>query len=249
MRRVFIGFKGWQAQDHLLDRMTLADLFRAYFTYPAIQISIVLSLLSLAAAVYFADSLLLLLLIVVLAPLVYSLVEYVLHRYVLHGRFLYRSKATAAIWKRVHYDHHQDPANLAVLFGDMRTTLPPILLIAIPPGYLIHGIGGAAMAVCCGVLLVALYEFCHAAQHLPYEPASRYLRRLKKRHLAHHFHNETGNFGITTPFWDRRFGTNYDRTSERPRSATVRNLGYAGEEAARYPWVQQLTAEDARAGQ
>ena len=37
--------------------------------------------------------------------------------YVLHGRYLYRSSWTAALWKRIHYDHHQDPNDLHVLFG------------------------------------------------------------------------------------------------------------------------------------
>ena len=40
----------------------------------------------------------------------YPLVWYLLHRFVLHGSFLYRSRWTAALWKRIHFDHHRDPA-------------------------------------------------------------------------------------------------------------------------------------------
>ena len=36
-----------------------------------------------------------------------ALVWYVLHRFVLHRAWLYRSQLTAALWKRIHYDHHR----------------------------------------------------------------------------------------------------------------------------------------------
>ena len=49
---------------------------------------------------------------------------------------------------------------------------------------------------------------------------------LKARHLAHHFHDESGNFGIVDFNVDRLFGTLYRRPGERPRSPTVFNLGY-----------------------
>jgi hypothetical protein len=69
--------------------------------------------------------------------------------------------------------------------------------------------------------------------------------------LAHHFHNEQGNFGITNFFWDRVLGTYYDSPKVYPRSETVFNLGYCGDEVTRYPWVARLsemTLEEAIAG-
>ena len=238
-----VGGRAWSEQEYLLDKMTLTDLIRAYLTYPTIQLNAVLAAIALAVALYLHDSVVRLIVITAIAVVVYSLVEYLLHRFVLHARVLYRSKATAALWKRVHFDHHQDPSNLAVLFGDMRTTWPPIFVLAAPPGYLIHGVAGAAAAVFCAVVLFSAYEFCHCFQHLAYEPKNRYFRRLKKRHLLHHFHNETGNFGITSHFWDLAFGTNYDEAAERSRSENVRDLGYAGDEVERYPWVKELSNE------
>jgi sterol desaturase/sphingolipid hydroxylase (fatty acid hydroxylase superfamily) len=55
--------------------------------------------------------------------------------------------------------------------------------------------------------------------------------------MAHHFHNETGNFGITTTFVDRLVGTLYQDRDERPRSPHVYDLGYDAAEAQRFPWV------------
>ncbi len=76
-------------------------------------------------------------------------------------------------------------------------------------------------------------------QHLNYTPKSAWLRRIKKHHMAHHFHNETGNFGITSTFVDRLLGSHYADGRARPRSAHIYDLGYDEAEAARYPWVAE----------
>ncbi len=69
--------------------------------------------------------------------LAYPIAWYLIHRFVLHSRFLYRSPLTAALWKRIHFDHHQDPHRMDVLFGSPLTTLPTILAILLPLGWLI----------------------------------------------------------------------------------------------------------------
>ncbi len=69
------------------------------------------------------------------------------------------------------------------------------------------------------------------------------MRRIKRLHLAHHFHNEAGNFGITNFLWDRALGTFYAHPREVPKSATVFNLGYADATAERWPYVARLTAD------
>lgn len=104
--------------------------------------------------------------------LVYPVVWYLLHRYVLHGRVLYKIKWTATLWKRIHFDHHQDPHLLDVLFGAPVTTLPTIAFITLPIGYLIGGVGTAAAAFGTGVAITCIYEFFHCIQHLNYKPRS-----------------------------------------------------------------------------
>ena len=81
-------------------------------------------------------------------------------------------------------------------------------------------------------------------QHLPYTPKNRWLREIKRRHLAHHFYSERGNYGITSGVWDRVFGTLYESPRDMPRSETTYNLGYAGAERDRYPWVAELSASE-----
>jgi sterol desaturase/sphingolipid hydroxylase (fatty acid hydroxylase superfamily) len=240
-----IGLNLWAGRRYFLNRMSLRELLVAYFTHHSILTYLGLIAASLWVVVTFAPSARPPLLAALVIVLIYPLVEYLLHRHVLHSRFLYRHKATAALWKRIHYDHHQNPNDLAVLFGALYTTLPTIFVIATPIGWSIGGLAGAASAFATALALFALYEFCHCVQHLPFTPRYEWLRTLKKHHLAHHFHSEQGNFGITSFVWDRAFGTLYRGVQEVPRSATVHNLGYAGSEREAYPWVAELSDDDA----
>lgn len=233
----------WNNRRYHLDRMSLRELVRAYFAYPAIQVYLALSVLSGAAAVLWAQSPLPLLIGASAAVLLYPLAWYLLHRFVLHGAFLYKMRWSAALWKRIHFDHHRDPHDLRVLFGSLVNTLPTILIVTAPLGYAVGGWAGAAAAASAGMLTTCAYEFCHCIQHLAYEPKSAFLRRIKRLHLAHHYHNETGNFGITNFFWDRVLGTLYAHPREVPKSATVFNLGYADAVAERWPHVARLTED------
>jgi sterol desaturase/sphingolipid hydroxylase (fatty acid hydroxylase superfamily) len=231
----------WKTRTHNLSRMNLRELVPAYFSYPAIQTYIALAVINIALVFYFGGDLLRLALAVPLALLVYPFVWYLLHRFVLHGRFLYRSRWTAAAWKRIHFDHHQDPNDLRVLFGALYTTLPTIAVVTVSIGGAIGGPAAAAAAFATGLITTCFYEFCHCVQHLNYAPKSAFLQRIKRLHLAHHFHNESGNFGITNFLWDRAFATYYAKAKDVARSPTVFNIGYTAAEAARFPWVQQLS--------
>jgi sterol desaturase/sphingolipid hydroxylase (fatty acid hydroxylase superfamily) len=228
-------------RTHNLDRMTLPELVRAFFTYPAVLTYLTLSAVSIALVFRWMESPLRLIPAAVIAIFVYPLVWYLLHRFVLHGRYLYKSRFTASGWKRIHFDHHQDPHNLRVLFGALYTTLPTIAVVTLPVGYLIAGPAGAATAFATGLLTTVFYEFCHCVQHLNFAPKSKFLQRIKRLHLQHHFYNEQGNYGITNYAWDKLLGTYYGTARERPKSATVFNLGYTEEEARRYPWVAAMS--------
>jgi len=240
-----ISWRPWVHRRYRLDKMTLGDLVVAYLTHYSILVYFALAAVSIALTWHFAEGWAGPLAAVAVTLLVYPAAEYFLHRFVLHGRFLYKSPLTAKVWKRIHYDHHADPHDLAVLFGALYTTLPTIALVALPLGWLVGGNAGAFAALGTALLLFAGYEFCHCVQHLPFTPKNRWLREIKRRHLAHHFHNEQGNFGITSGLWDRLLGTFYEHPREVPRSPTTFNLGYTGEERERYPWVAEASPSEA----
>jgi sterol desaturase/sphingolipid hydroxylase (fatty acid hydroxylase superfamily) len=238
------SIRAWSGREYRLDKMTLRDLVVAYFSHYSIQVYIVLAVASAVASAALAPGWREPLWGIVLVFFLYPLAEYALHRWVLHARFLYRQAWTAKVWKRIHYDHHQNPHDLGVLFGALYTTLPTIALITLPLGWLIGGASAAFAAFATALLVFAGYEFCHCVQHLPFTPRNRWLREIKKRHLAHHFHSEQGNFGITSSLWDKLLGTVYDTPREVPRSPTTHNLGYTPDERERYPWVAELSASD-----
>jgi sterol desaturase/sphingolipid hydroxylase (fatty acid hydroxylase superfamily) len=248
----------WRREHHL-DRMTLKELVVAYFQYPAIIAYLLLAAAAVAGFAWQPAPLIPTLAAIVAASLVYPLFWYLIHRYVLHSRWMFKVPWLARTWKRIHYDHHQDPNHLEVLFGALHTTLPTIAIGVFPLGYAIGaawsgswalGIGGAAggaglgaglAALATGLVTTCFYEFVHCIQHLAYKPKNRKLAEMKRRHMAHHFHDENGNYGITSFFWDRAFGTYYDRPERPQKSPTVFNLGYDEQAAERWPWVAELS--------
>ena len=236
-----------RGRSYDLGKMDFRGLVGAFFTYPTVLLYLGLS----AAAGYGAVRYGILRMPVqaiglgILTFLVYAVVWYVLHRWVLHSTLLFRSPLTARLFKRVHYDHHQDPHQMAVLFGSPATTLPTIVAITWPMGWAVAGTAGSFCAVFAGVTITLFYEFSHCCCHLNYTPRQAWLVRVKRLHMAHHFHNEVGNYGIVS-FWpDRLLGTLHEDPSTQPRSPTVLNIGYDEEAADRYPWVAALSASAA----
>ncbi|HEV2747819.1 MAG TPA: sterol desaturase family protein [Allosphingosinicella sp.] len=226
--------------------MSLRDLVVAYAQYPAIIGYVLLALAALGLFAWRPAPLLPALLAAAAAAFAYPLVWYALHRWVLHSRWMFKVPALARTWKRIHYDHHQDPNHLEVLFGALHTTVPTLALASVPIGWAIGsrwdaGFGGACIALATALVTTCVYEFVHCIQHLAYKPRSKWLAEMKKRHLAHHFHDETGNFGITTFFWDKIFRTYYDRAERPAKSPTVFNLGYTPEVAEKWPHVARLS--------
>ena len=243
----------WRREHHL-DKMTLKELVSAYLTYPAIMGYFALAAGAIALYARRPAPLTPTLVAIAAATMIYPLVWYVLHRWVLHSRWMFKMPLMASTWKRIHYDHHQDPNHLEVLFGALHTTVPTIAAATLPVGWLIglafagHGphaadapFGAAMAAFATGLLTTCFYEFCHCIQHLAYKPKNKWLAEMKKRHMAHHFHDENGNYGITSFVWDRLFGTFYDRPQRPKKSPTVFNLGYTPEMAEKYPHVAKLS--------
>ncbi len=221
--------------------MTLGELLEGYFRHHAIQTYIVVGVAGVGYALSTGTPLPGLLWSALWAILSFPFFWYLIHRYVLHGTWLARSPFTSALWKRIHFDHHQDPQDWHFLFGAVYTTLPSIALVMVPVGYWIAGWPGAAAAMGTGSLVYCFYELCHCLEHFSYTPKYEILRRMKRAHMAHHFHNEQGNYGITNFLWDSIFQTYYDDKKHAPKSTTIFNLGYDQAMADKYPWVAKLS--------
>ncbi len=228
-------------RSHYLDRMTLRDLIVAYFQHYTIIVYLALAVLCAIVWTMYPATSLETAGCVALAVFAWPLTWYCLHRWVLHGRWMYKIPTLAKTWKRIHYDHHQDPNHLEVLFGALSNTLPTLAIISLPLGYLIGGVGGAAAAFGWVLLVTCYNEFIHCIQHLSFKPRNKIIANMKARHVAHHYHDESGNFGIANLMWDRILGTLYDKKDRPQRSVTVFNLGYDEAAARDYPWVADLS--------
>lgn len=238
--------KAWQGRSYDLGKMTLSELWAAYLTCPAINLYILLAIITATYALVTAKSWGRLVWPVIVVFILYPFVWYGLHRFILHGRWLYKMNWSAGLWKRIHFDHHQDPHKLEVLFGSPANTIPTMLVITGPVGYLISGWSGACAAFSMALITTCVYEFFHCIQHLNYKPKSPLVQKLKREHMLHHFHNESANMGIVSFSPDRIFHSYFKTAKDCPKSRTVFNLGYDLEEARRYPKVMELTGAPPR---
>jgi sterol desaturase/sphingolipid hydroxylase (fatty acid hydroxylase superfamily) len=126
---------------------------------------------------------------------IWTLVEYILHRYVLHH---------VPYIKDMHGSHHNDqtaligtPIWLSLALFVCLVYLP--LQLAVPT--LAGGLTAGFMA---GYLW---YVSVHHLIHHNGLGHSAYADRLKRRHMLHHHFDDEGNFGVTSGFWDRVFAT------------------------------------------
>jgi sterol desaturase/sphingolipid hydroxylase (fatty acid hydroxylase superfamily) len=129
-----------------------------------------------------------------LALLLGTLVEYLLHRFFLHARS--RNFVT-----RRHRMHHK--SNLAdTLWGDFRDFLPGMIPLCWV-GFLHSAAAGMAFLIGC-----VAYVFVLALVHkLSHERPKLIFWMHPNSHDLHHDGTPCANFGIVTRFWDVVFGT------------------------------------------
>lgn len=118
-------------------------------------------------------------------------------KYAIHGWMSHRFVTFAT---PLHQVHHHDPAAVFAV----RAWLPAAAVLAA----LLIGFGMTpAIVFICGLTGgFVMYEAVHYRLHFT-SPASRYEERLRTRHLAHHLAMKDRCLGVTSPLWDRVFGT------------------------------------------
>ncbi|KAF9314927.1 fatty acid alpha-hydroxylase [Podila horticola] len=136
----------------------------------------------------------------------WTLAEYVIHRFLFHlDDFL----PDTTFWQVAHFllhgIHHYLPMDR------LRLVMPPALAVAlaIPINKLIHSAlpYAQAYAVFSGLLLgYVLYDMTHYYLHHA-KVFKIHFREMKTYHLAHHYKNFEGGYGITSKIWDKVFNT------------------------------------------
>ena len=137
-----------------------------------------------------------------LGVLLWTLTEYLIHRYVFH----YEPKTR---WgKRLHYVihgvHHDYPNDAR------RLVMPPV--VSIPLAFLFYGLflvffGSLTPPVFAGLVFgYVCYDMLHyATHHLAMKRGASLW--LKQYHLRHHFKDDEVGYGISSPLWDYVFRT------------------------------------------
>ncbi|KDP34614.1 hypothetical protein JCGZ_11137 [Jatropha curcas] len=135
--------------------------------------------------------------------LIWTLLEYSLHRFVFH------IKTKTYWWNTLHYlihgCHHKHPMD------GLRLVFPPAAtaVLCVPFWNLVQLFATPSTAPALfggGLLGYVMYDCTHYYLHHG-QPSSGVPKDLKKYHLNHHFRIQNMGFGITSALWDRVFGT------------------------------------------
>ncbi len=126
----------------------------------------------------------------------WTFAEYQLHRWVFHH---------VPYIKDMHEEHHDDQK--ALIGTPSWLSLAIVLFVVLLPAILLAGMSygaGFTAGLALGYFFYILVH--HGVHHWKVRPGG-YLYRLKHRHALHHHFDDLGNFGVTTGFWDKVFGT------------------------------------------
>ncbi len=129
----------------------------------------------------------------------WTLLEYVLHRFVFHGR------SAKSLGAREHRRHHAQVDYFAPWWQKALAALVTTAIV-LPLAALIAGLVSGAAFTLGFILMYLLYEVLHRRAHT-HPPHNRYGRWRRKNHFAHHFVDPRLAQGVTTPLWDIVFGT------------------------------------------
>lgn len=147
------------------------------------------------------------LLICLVGLTLWTFVEYLTHRFILHR---------LPVIRLLHAMHHARPS--AYVGTPLWVSLSGFTLVAFLPLRAIAG-HDVAIGITCGLIVgYVWYLLVHDAVHR-WRLGYSWIRKARLRHLLHHRTGEpSGNFGVTTDFWDGVFFTKIGQHASSHRS-------------------------------
>lgn len=149
----------------------------------------------------------------------WSFMEYVLHRFAFH------EARGSNYGSREHLRHHGSEDTVLESWYLSWAGVLLVSLALIPFLGRLAGQPDLGWGVGLGYLVAyGFYDLVHWRAHR--RPcANRYEAMVRKHHFVHHFHAPLKNHGVTTPFWDHVFGTYVEVDKVRvPRRMAMRWL-------------------------
>lgn len=186
----------------LFDNPVLEKLTRTHISIPLVLFSVI----STALLVYgFREGYINVVnapLLFIAGLLVFTLIEYIMHRFVFHlNPKTEKQEKFAYTVHGVHHDYPKDKDRLA---------MPPPLSILISS--IFFGIywlimGNLVYGFLPGFLMgYAAYLWVHYMVHA-FKPPKNFFKVLWVHHGIHHYKDQHNAFGVSSPFWDVVFGT------------------------------------------
>jgi len=139
----------------------------------------------------------------------WTLMEYWVHRYILHGRFpdgpgfqhfLHRQ------FDHLHWEHHARPWDGNHVNGTLKDTLAPAAVF-MALAFLLGSVETWPLFVASMLLGYIMEEWVHHSVHFC-NFQNPYFRYIKRHHLFHHSPRGTDvGYGLTSGFWDMIVGT------------------------------------------
>lgn len=165
----------------------------------------------------------------VIYPPIFTLQEYLAHRFLLHE---VPSRAS-----RSHAGHHKYNIDIRRIFVPVPVTIFLALITALT-SWMVDSdtMPSVVMSMIVGYLL---FEFSHYASHVPQE--TRLLNRLRKHHLMHHTRSNT-KYGFVCAAWDVAFGTHGGTISSPWLVVPYPVLPFVFSDAGPWEWISMLTA-------
>lgn len=202
-KKLFVSNKDESARMFESDFMEFFT--KVHWTVPLwLYVPIILIMLYLSAFT-FNISILNILLLFVAGVIFWTFTEYILHRFLFH--YHPKSEIGKKIFWTFHGVHHDYPQD------SKRLVMPPS--VSIPLATIFYFLfyfvfpNNLNLPFFSGFLIgYLIYDISHYAIH-HFAFRNKFFLKIKKHHMTHHYVSPDEGFGVSSPFWDDIFKTNF----------------------------------------
>ncbi len=138
--------------------------------------------------------------LVVLGYAIWTLAEYLVHRFVLHH---------IPLFSKMHFEHHDEA--LELIGTPTLMSLFFLLVVVLLPLYFFTGTHITLCGMAGFLTGYIAYVWVHYAVHHKGSGGFKFMRKLKRQHAVHHHGTSEYNFGVTTDIWDKIFRTKREK--------------------------------------
>jgi 4-hydroxysphinganine ceramide fatty acyl 2-hydroxylase len=139
---------------------------------------------------------------------IWTIVEYIMHRFVFHY-----APADKPWAQRIHFIfhgvHHDYPSDAKRLVLPPSVSIPLALIFyflfkaILPPNYIWGFFPGF-------ILGYLVYDISHYAIH-HFNFKGSIWKKIKQHHMLHHYQDPDKGYGVSSPLWDKVFGSDFSK--------------------------------------